>query len=79
MPKGPKHVTVVVAGSGGQKHEVEILPGVTTRDLLEQLGLTGYLSKLDDPAPFGENEELFSRVKDGDKLVVSPNTPVANR
>lgn len=79
MPREPKHVTLVVAGSGGLKHEVDILPGVTTRDLLEQLGLSGHLSKLDDPTPFGENEELFSRVQDGDKLIVGPNTPVAKR
>ena len=79
MPNNTKHVTIVVAGSGGQKHDVEIQHAVTVRDLLEQLNLTGHLGKLDDPAPFGENEEVFSRVQDGEKLILGPHTPVACR
>jgi len=72
-----KSVTIVVAGSGGQKHDVEIQRGVTVRDLLERLNLTGHLSRLDDPAPLGENEEIYSRVQNGEKLILGPNTPVA--
>jgi len=77
MPAQTKRVTIVVAGSGGQKHDVEIQRGVTVRDLLQQLNLTGHVSKLDDPSPFGENEDIFSRVQDGEKLVLGPHTPVA--
>ena len=74
-----KHISIVLAGSGEQRHDVEIQPGVTVRDLLERLSLSGHLSKYGDPAPFGENEDVFARVQDGDKLLVSPKTPVATR
>ena len=79
MPTEVKHVSVVLAGSGEQHPDVEIQRGVTVRDLKEQLRLTGYMSKLDDPTPLGETEELFSRVHDGEKLLVGPKTSVATR
>ena len=75
----PKHVTIVLTGSGQQRLDVEILRGVTTRDLLSQLNLSGHLTKLGDPAPFGENEDVYSRVEDGDKLILAPTTTVAQR
>ena len=75
MSEQKKTVYVVVAGSG-KKFEVQILPGVTTRDLLEKLGLHGHLSKYGEPTPFAENEELYPRVEEGDKLLVGPTTPV---
>lgn len=79
MPSRTKQISIVLAGSGEQRHDIGIQSGVTVRDLLEQLNLSGHLSKLGDPAPFGENEELLSRVQDGDKLVLAPKTPVAGR
>ena len=72
-----KHISIVLAGSGEQRHDVEIQRGVTVRDLRERLNLTGYLSKYGEPAPLGEDEEIFSRVQDGDKLILAPKTPVA--
>ena len=74
-----KHISVVIAGSGEQIHDIEIPRGTTVRDLLQRLNLTGHLSKYGDPAPFGENEELYARVDDGDKLVLGASTPVAER
>jgi hypothetical protein len=74
-----KQVTIVVAGSGEQRVDVEITRGVTTRDLLEQLHLSGRLSKYGDPAPFAENEDIYSRVENGDKLILAPTTSVAQR
>jgi len=80
MPRAKtKQISIVLAGSGDQLHEVEIQSGVTVRDLVDRLNLSGHLSKYGDPAPFGENEEIFSRVQDGDKLILSPKTPVASR
>jgi hypothetical protein len=78
-PRVTKHISIVLAGSGEQRHDVEIHRGVTVRDLLEQLNLAGHLSKLGDPAPLGENEEILSRIEDGEKLVLGPKTPVAVR
>ena len=72
-----KHVSIVLAGSGEQIHEVEIPRGTTVRDLAQRLNLVGHLSKHGDPAPFGENEEVYARIDDGDKLFLSPSTPVA--
>lgn len=80
MPKSaPKHVTIVRAGAGGEPLDVEIARGVTTRDLLQQLNLVGHLSKYGDPAPFAENEDVYVRVEDGDKLILAPETTVAQR
>lgn len=72
----PKKAVVVVAGSG-KKYEVDVLPGVTTQDLLQQLGLEGYLRKFEEARPFAENDELYRRIKDGEKLILGPKMPVA--
>jgi hypothetical protein len=74
----PKPITIVVAGSG-KTRDVNVTPGLTVRDLLQQLNLTGYLSKVDDPSPLGENEDIYSRVHEGDKLILAPRTEVATR
>jgi transposase InsO family protein len=74
-----KHVSILVTASGEPPRDIDVPRRTSTRDLLEQLGLVGHLSKFGNPAPFGENEELFSRIDDGDKLVLGPNTPVAGR
>ena len=77
MPGTTKNVSIVVGGAGNQIHDVAIQRGTTTRDLLEQLNLTGYLSKMDDPTPLKTNKDLFSQVEDGEKLRLTPSTPVA--
>lgn len=79
MPKESKAVSIVIVGSGDQIQDVEIFRGSTVRDLLEKLNLSGQLTKVDDPTPFGANDDIFTRVEDGDKLILSPNTPVAIR
>jgi len=74
-----KHITIVLAGSGEQRLDIEIVRGVTTRDLLQQLNLNGHLTKYGETAPFGENEDVYVRVEDGDKLTLAPVTTVALR
>ena len=76
--RAPKPVTIVLAGSG-KTRDVEVTPGLTVRELLLQLNLTGYLCKFDDPSPLGENEDLYSRVHEGDKLILGPRVQVADR
>jgi len=77
MPQEAKSVSILVTGSGNQIQDVDIVRGSTVRDLLEKLNLSGQLTKGDDPTPFGRNDDLFTRVEDGDKLVLTPSTPVA--
>jgi hypothetical protein len=79
MPTEKKAISIVVVGSGNQIQDVDIARGSTVRDLLEKLNLSGQLTKVDDPTPFGPNDDIFTRVEDGDKLILSPNTPVATR
>ena len=51
MPRAKtKQISIVLAGSGDQLHEVEIQSGVTVRDLVDRLNLSGHLSKYGDPA-----------------------------
>ena len=76
MPKEPKAVSVVVAGSG-KVHDMDIAPGTTTRDILEKLNLSGELTKAGDPTPFGSNDNVYAQVEDGDKLFFKPVSPVA--
>jgi len=73
-----KPITVLVGGSG-KTHDVNIPPGLTVRDLLEQLNLSGHLTKFGEATPLGENEDVYSRVNAGDKLILGPNTPVSAR
>lgn len=73
-----KPITVLVGGSG-KTHDVNVLPGVTVRDLLQQLNLAGHLTRYGEATPLGENEDVYSRVNPGDKLVLAPNTPVSAR
>jgi hypothetical protein len=77
MPKETKAVSIVIVGSGNQIQDVDIVRGSTVRDLLEKLNLSGVLTKVDDPTPFGPNDDIFTRVETGDKLILSPSTPVA--
>jgi len=83
-----KQVLVLIAGregsaaSGGSKNElhVDIVPGVTAKDLLRKIGMRkGHLKKSGGGYLFGENEELYPQVETGDKLIAVPNTPVARR
>ena len=67
-----KNLAVVVAGSGGEIKDITIRPGTTARDILRDTGLEGYvLSRGASEAPFGENENVYSLVRDGDKLYAS--------
>jgi len=77
MPGTTKKVSIVLAGSGAAKYDVDINRGTTARDLLERLHLQGYLRTLTDPSPLGENEAIYSRVQDGEKLLLSPPSDVA--
>ena len=64
-----KGLRILVCGLG-TTYDIEIMPGVTARDVLNALGLKGYLAKFGDRMPFGENDEVYTRVEDGQKLIL---------
>lgn len=64
-----KRFAVVVAGSTRGPQDVTIQPGTTAREVLNQLGLNGYLlSTKGAQTYFGEDENLYPLVVDGDLL-----------
>jgi len=65
---------VVKVAGAGEPREAVISPGVTSRDLLESLGLGTNLLITQDPAgaPFGVDETLFDKIQEGQKLYASP-------
>ena len=71
-----KAVVVIVAGSG-QAHDLSIQPGTTASDILKQVGLQGYvLSKDRGQHIFGEKENVYPEVDDGEKLFAASKTDV---
>ena len=64
-----KRIAVVVAGSTRGPQDVTIEAGTTAHDVLHQLGLEGYLlSAKGAQTYFGDDENLYPKVVDGDLL-----------
>jgi hypothetical protein len=74
-----KDVCIVASGGGldAKRYDVTIHKGVTADDILRKLKLTGILSKFGNPEPISPVVDLYPLVKDGDKLMLAPGTPVA--
>jgi len=70
---GTKSITIALAGAKRELHDVDIAKGASVRDTLEKLNLTGKLTKLDDPTSLNETDNLYARVVNGEKLVLSPD------
>jgi len=71
-----KKLSVVVAGTG-QIKDIEIQPGTTARDILNQLGLPDYLlSKGPNDPFFAANESVYDKVGDGEKIFASTKAEV---
>jgi len=74
-----KNVVVIIAGSG-QHHDLTIEAGTTARDILQQIGLQGYvLSKDAGQHTFGETENVYAAVDDGEKLHAAAKTDVGRQ
>jgi hypothetical protein len=74
--KHMKRLSVVVAGTG-QIRDVEIQPGTTAGDILNQLGLKDYLlSKGPNDPFFAAAESVFDKVNDGEKIFASTKAEV---
>jgi hypothetical protein len=65
-----KQITIAVAGSGGKREfrDVSILPGTKARDVLSKLELRGFQLAKPDGGAFGNNDDLFGGVAEGQKL-----------
>jgi hypothetical protein len=72
-----KNAAVVVAGSTRGPQNVTIQPGTTAHDILSQLGLEGYLlSTKGATTYFGDDENLYPKVVDGDLLYATTEAEV---
>ena len=71
-----KHLSVVVAGTG-QIRDVEIQPGTTAGDILNQLTLRDYLlSKGPNEPFFASADSVYDKVNDGEKIFASTKAEV---
>lgn len=74
-----KSIVLIVAGTG-QHYDLSIEPGTTARDVLSQTNLSGYrLSKDNGQTVFGENENIYPAIENGEKLHASAKTDVGLR
>src|ERR1700693_4067295 len=71
-----KRLSVVVAGTG-QIRDVEIQPGTTAGDILNQPALKDYLlSKGPNDPFFAAAESVYDKVNDGEKIFASTKAEV---
>ena len=72
-----KRLSIVVAGSTRGPQDVTIQPGTTAHEVLSQLGLEGYLlSPKGAQTYFGDDENLYPKVVDGDLLYATTEAEV---
>jgi hypothetical protein len=67
-----KEILIKVQGNDEAGFEVPLQPGQTSGEVLEGLGLHGYILSYPNSTKFFGNEEvLYPNVVDGDKLVAT--------
>ena len=73
-----KTIAIKVAGSDQEPLDVEIAPGTSAGDIIRQLGLQGYLLSTGPASDrfFGDDENVYSAVADGDKLFATTRAEV---
>jgi hypothetical protein len=72
-----KRVAVVVAASNRGPQDVTIHPGTTANEVLNELGLQGYvLSHKSGNTYFGSDENIYSQANDGDLLYATTEAEV---
>jgi hypothetical protein len=73
-----KRLSVVIAGTG-QIRDVEIQPGTTAGDVLQQLNIRDYLLTKGPNEPFLANaESVYDKVNDGEKIFASTKAEVGH-
>jgi len=80
-----KNIAIKVGATDSEPIDVAIEPGTTTSDILDHvketkgINLTGYgLSKVDGKNQFGNNENIYPKVEDGEKLFAFKISKVAS-
>lgn len=69
-----KHLAII---ANEQVSDVIVRPGTSTADIRRQLGLpTEFMLSPRQGLPFGEHEDLFGLVREGDKIFASPPATV---
>ena len=64
-----KHVAVV---SGDLVHDITVRPGTTSGEIVRQLGLPkDFVLSKRDGVLFGDNEEVYGVLRDGEKMFAS--------
>jgi hypothetical protein len=75
-----KQIAIKVAGSDAELEDIELQPGQTAAEVLEGLGLQGYiLSFPNSNRFFGAEEVLYPHVVEGDKLLATTPAKVGAR
>lgn len=71
-----KRLSVVIVGSG-QIRDIQVEPGTTAGDILEELKLQDYLlSKGPNDPFFAVADTVYDKVKDGEKIFASTKAEV---
>ncbi len=73
-----KDIAVKIAGSEQPLIDRRIAPGTTAGELLSDVGLAGYLlsTGLNAKKFFGDDENIYPLVQDGDKLFATSTAEV---
>ena len=72
-----KRIVIKVAGAG-EPRDIVLRPGVTTKDVLDNLGLGRNMMLTQDAAgePFAADENLWAKLEDGQKIYCAPTMEV---
>ena len=73
-----KRIAIKAAGSEQPPVDVELDPGTTAGEILRELGLQGYLLSTGPNSSnfFGDSENVYPKVNDGDKLFATTRAEV---
>lgn len=76
----PKQIAILVPGTGQDQadviKEMSLPPGITVAKALDAAGLRGYELRTEQGNRMGDNDNLYSKVQDGQKLVAVPKMEV---
>jgi len=73
-----KRIVIGIAGSDGKEFkDVAILPNTRAQDILKELGLIGFELARPEGGMFGNNDNIYESVADGQKIYATKSDVVA--